>query len=443
MRTKIYDYHIWDARKICDKIKDKIINVTITSPPYWNLKNYGVDNQIGYRQRYEEEYLADLKNIFEDVFKITNNQGSLWVILDTLKKDGEIKPLPFDLASKLKEVGWKLQDIIIWYKDKSLPWSHKGKLRNIFEYVLFFTKGPDFKYYVDNIKDPDDLKEWWPKYPERYNPKGKTPNRVWYIPIPTQGSWGNGWVRHFCPFPPELVEKILLLTTDVGDFVLDPFAGSGSVLAQAKVMRRKPIGFDLSEDYKKMYERTVLPSIKEMWETRRKELKLMERKRKKFEVTIKNLRQLKYPKELVKRSLKNGAFDGINSKLNTVFVIGKESRYGLLIPDIYLIFDDKIDKKLLLSHFSLLCGKPPLSKYGIKPSFNIYTKKYLVENREKLSITENLFLYSEGRTNYYEQKIAFSEWAKLSEEDSWNNHFMGKIPPILSNIRVYQKDANL
>src|SRR5207253_1419630 len=149
---------------------------------------------------------------------------------------------------RLSGVGWLLKDIIIWNKTRTLPWSGHGQFRRIFEYILFFAKTSAFKYHVDRIKEPDDLKEWWVKYPERYSPKGKVPSSIWTFPIPVQGSFSRSNFRHFCPFPSSLIERILLLTTDLGDCVFDPFAGSGVVLAQAKAMGRRFIGCDVNKN---------------------------------------------------------------------------------------------------------------------------------------------------------------------------------------------------
>ena len=134
-------YHIGDARSISEFFpSEEFVDVTITSPPYWNLKNYGSRQQVGFGQTYES-YLDDLEQIFTSIYRVTKRTGSLWVVADTIKHKGELKLFPFDLADRLKKIGWIHHDIIIWNKDKSLPWSHRGKLRNIFEYILFFSKG--------------------------------------------------------------------------------------------------------------------------------------------------------------------------------------------------------------------------------------------------------------------------------------------------------------
>jgi len=269
-KENIYDYHLMDAREISSLVPKNTVDVTITSPPYGNLKNYekGVPksistNQIGFKQKYED-YLDDLQSIFKGVFNVTKNSGSLWLIVDTFSDNGKLRLLPFDLIKKLEEVGWKLKDIVIWNKvSKATPWSRKGNFKKIFEYILFFVKSKDFKYEIDRIKDPNGLKNWWIKYPERYNPRGKTPTDIWDFEIPSQGSWGNDYLKHFCPFPPKLVERILLLTTNKNQVVLDTFSGSGVVLAAAKAMGRKFIGFDINQDYIKNFYEKVLPKIQE------------------------------------------------------------------------------------------------------------------------------------------------------------------------------------
>ncbi len=165
----IYSIHNKDARKLDDVIKEKLVDVTITSPPYFDLKDYGHKDQIGYGQQYDQ-YLNDLQSVFAKVFSATKDTGSLWVVIDSFKRNGEIVPLPFDFAAKLKEIGWKLQDIIIWHKDKTIPWVNGGSTRGIFEYVLLFTKTAKYKYFVDKVRNYQDLKKWWVKYPERLSP---------------------------------------------------------------------------------------------------------------------------------------------------------------------------------------------------------------------------------------------------------------------------------
>ena len=115
MANKIYNI---DSRNISSLLKNEdSVQTTITSPPYYDMKDYGVDDQIGFGQTYDA-YLNDLQSIFEQILHHTKNDGTLWIIIDTFKRNGSIVPLPFDLANKLKEVGWHFQDIIIWERIK-------------------------------------------------------------------------------------------------------------------------------------------------------------------------------------------------------------------------------------------------------------------------------------------------------------------------------------
>ena len=113
------------------------------------------------------------------------------------------------------------------------------------------------------MRQPSDLEQWWVRYPERYNPRGKAPTNVWPIPIPVQGSWANTKVQHACPLPPDLVERMLLISTDKGDVVLDPFAGSGVVIAEAARIGRRSLGFELVGDHIDAFHDAVLPEITE------------------------------------------------------------------------------------------------------------------------------------------------------------------------------------
>ena len=134
------EYLIEDSRNLDSRLPScPFIDVTITSPPYWNLKDYGNKKQIGFGQTYDR-YLDDLDLVFSAMHSRTVSTGSLWIVADTFKIDGQLTLLPFDIAKRLKQNGWFLQDVIIWQKDKTLPWSHQGKLRNIFGYVICFSK---------------------------------------------------------------------------------------------------------------------------------------------------------------------------------------------------------------------------------------------------------------------------------------------------------------
>ncbi|MDF9830671.1 site-specific DNA-methyltransferase [Parabacteroides sp. PF5-6] len=376
-----------DSRRVLDIITPDIkVQTTITSPPYFDMKDYESDDQIGYGQTYND-YLMDLKSIFEGIHKITKEDGTLWIIIDTFKRNNQVVTLPFDLTDKLKEIGWLLQDIIIWKKDKTVPWSNSGFMQRKFEYILFFTKSSKYKSNRDSVRvyDTNHLKKWWVKYPERYNPKGKALDEVWEFPIPIQGSWGDKYIRHFCPLPQDMVATMIQISTDEDDIVLDPFAGSGTVLSQSAYMKRKYIGFETNNEYIKMFE----AYIRRTFEIGRKEYELTNNNisQGQFEETILNLRALKYGRVLLTNIQKKSEF----KKFKIIVEIdGASNLIHKLLKVKYRIIGE-FDEALFANIIDNLIASPPLSKFGIEPCFSF----------EVISEDDLQGLYGYTQTNTY------------------------------------------
>lgn len=361
-----------DARDIEATIDSNLkITSTITSPPYFDMKDYESDNQIGYGQSYED-YLNDLQKIFKSIFDITNEDGSLWIIIDTFKRNNQVITLPFDLSSKLKETGWLLQDIIIWKKDKTVPWSKKGFVQRKFEYILFFSKSENFKYNKDKVRnfDTSKLKKWWVKYPERYNPKGKAIDEIWEFPIPVQGSWGDQYIRHFCPLPKEMVATMIEISSDVDDIILDPFSGSGSVLFQSAIMERNYLGFELNKEYIKMFKNY----FEDNFEKSKNDLSKLgnHKEQEQFEKRILDLRALKYGRLLI--NILEKKFD-YNFKIFVRKITEIQTSHKLLEIDYDLLGDFGNNQKEILANLIEIIEKPPFSKFGINPNFKFSSKK--------------------------------------------------------------------
>ncbi|SHG03863.1 DNA-methyltransferase [Chryseobacterium vrystaatense] len=380
--------HNIDSRNILTVLQNNLkVRSTVTSPPYFDMKDYGSENQIGFGQNYEE-YLNDLQKIFEDIYKITEDDGSLWIVIDSFKRDHQVVTLPFDLANKLRETNWLLQDIIIWKKDKTVPWSKNGFVQRKFEYILFFTKSKNFIYNKDNVRtfDTNQLKKWWVKYPERYNPKGKALDEIWEFPIPVQGSWGDQYIRHFCPLPQEMVSQMIELSTNENDIILDPFAGSGSVMFQSAVMKRNYIGFELNKEFIKMFNNY----LEKTFNKARKEYELLDNlnSQNEFESRILDLRILKYAKLLVRDLDKQniGYFKILTNKK------GKGESKNKLIKAEYMLIgefeDENIHQKI-----SELVIKPPFSKFGIDPQFTFQKSKNFSKNELFGYIKSNSYSY--------------------------------------------------
>ena len=384
-----------DSRNIGSILPDKsLIQTTITSPPYFDMKDYGVDRQIGYGQKYED-YLEDLKKIFAQIYRVTKEDGTLWIIIDTFKRNNAVVTLPFDLVTKLKETGWLLQDIIIWKKDKTVPWSSNGFMQRKFEYVLFLSKGNKYKTNKDNVRiyDTQQLKKWWVKYPERYNPKGKALDEIWEFPIPVQGSWGSEYIRHFCPLPKEMVATMISISTDEGDTVFDPFAGSGTVMSQAAYMNRQYIGVEINSEYIEMFNNYLSKTFVEG----RNEYNILKQSnsQESFENTILNLRALKYGRVLL-----NKLEDQLNTNALKIYVNRKITGNSERLEIEYTIFGEPIEdvtKELI----SKIVSVPPLSKFGIAPVFKL--KKRIG------SLKEPYFLYSKTNSYSYLRAVNLSD----------------------------------
>ena len=391
MKERLNTIYNTDSRRISEVLpKDIRIQTTISSPPYFDMKDYGEENQIGFGQSYEE-YLCDIKSVFEQVYQYTKEDGTLWIIIDTFKRNDSIVLLPFDVASKLQESGWLLQDIIIWKKDKTVPWSNNGFTQRKFEYVLFFSKSSKFKNNKDKVRvfDTRQLKKWWIKYPERYNPRGKALDEIWEYPIPVQGSWGKQYIRHFCPLPQDMVSNMIQISTDEGDIVFDPFAGSGTVLSQSAYMNRPYLGFELNKSYIEKFNSYLTETLETGKANYEKMLK--NEGQTVFEKQILNLRALKYGRMLVK---------AIQEELHTyskviVERIRQEDSQSI-VKYSFVGVSEKMVEKIIAQAIS----KAPLSKYEITP---------LITYQDKLDDYKQWFCYSITNSYSYMRNTTYND----------------------------------
>ena len=369
-----------DSRRISEVLpKDIQIQTTISSPPYYDMKDYGEEKQIGFGQSYDN-YLQDIKLVFDQVFSYTADDGTLWIIIDTFKRNNSIVLLPFDLASKLQESGWLLQDIIIWKKDKTVPWSNNGFTQRKFEYVLFFSKSPKFKSNKDSVRlfDTRQLKKWWIKYPERYNPRGKALDEIWEYPIPVQGSWGKKYIRHFCPLPQDMVSNMIQISTDEGDIVFDPFAGSGTVMSQSAYMNRPFIGFELNNHYIQKFTAYLSETLESGKQNYKRMLTRDEQNE--FENKILDLRALKYGRLLVKILQ-----DELNLYAKVLVERIRQDHNHSIVHFTFIGIQEVIVEKSIKNAIS----KAPLSKFEISPVFSFQDEMNVDLNWSYYSITNS------------------------------------------------------
>lgn len=424
------------------------IDLTVTSPPYWDAKEYGKVNQTGFKQTYEE-YLGDLRQTFQAVYNLSKSTASLYVISDTLKRNGKLIRIPDDIVKVLEEIGWQLRDVIIWDKGKTLPWSRKGQLRNTFEYIHFFTKSNEYKYNIDQIKIVDENKEWWVDYPERYSPQGKVPENIWRYIIPTQGSWGTKKkfgeeeFRHACPFPPKMMARILRLSSDENDVVFDPYAGTGVFLATAESMDRRYLGTDTNPQYKEVFEKVTKPLIKEQMISIKEEYENQDQLKLLMEDTILKLRVLKFPKALIKKVNKkvktlNGHFVIASTVLKTISQEVKDREEKIGEAEIKLLWNNDATLEEARKIVEEISSAAPFTKYGLIINIEVVNRAEFLAYSSIQDFNWNL--YEKGIVHTVTRPISNNEIRDAILNGRYLQFISKDIPPIVSDIKIQAED---
>lgn len=222
-----------------NEVKSKTIKTIITSPPYWDLKNYLTKNQIGYKETYEE-YLKRLDKVWKECFRILRPNGSIWININSRTYKKKIFLIPFDIIKSMKKIGFIHRGSFIWHKPSGIPSSPKN-FSDHFEYVLFFVKNNNlFKFNNKNL--------WGDDYGLLEDRKIGTSWRI----VKKAGSVGKD-IPHPAIYPDELVERIIKLTSNEREIILDPFLGSGTTLVVSRRLNRSCIGYELNDrEYKKL-----------------------------------------------------------------------------------------------------------------------------------------------------------------------------------------------
>lgn len=227
------------------------IQCVVTSPPYNMGREYETNTTT-------HNYVSWLSNIVSMLGDVISDGGSLWLQVGNLVRDGSTAPIDILIYPALAKAGLTLRNRIIWVHDHG---THARKrLSPRHETILWATKGDDYLFDLDPIRVP----QKWPgkkhfKGPKRgelsCNPLGKNPGDVWPI---TQVKHNHPEkTAHPCQFPEELVRRCVLSTTRVGDTVLDPFAGSGTVGKVCADHRRRAILIEKEDKYLAIAERRL------------------------------------------------------------------------------------------------------------------------------------------------------------------------------------------
>ena len=295
-----------DCIEVMAAIPDAFINCIVTSPPYFGLRDYGKENQIGLESS-PDEYVSKLVDVFRSAKRILKDDGTLWLNLGDSYGTGTTAPrkqgsrglgaktqaaqdavprcggmakqlfgIPWKVAFALQADGWYLRQDIIWHKPNPMPESVTDRCTKSHEYLFLLSKNE--RYYFDNVAIKEDLvrpEENKRKTPARFGgadkfelikqqsrlhsgneytgtPDGKRNKRdVWSVAVASfKGA-------HFATFPKKLIEPCILAGCPENGIVFDPFMGAGTTAVVATENNRNFIGSELNEEYCKIAEERV------------------------------------------------------------------------------------------------------------------------------------------------------------------------------------------
>ena len=268
----------------------------VTSPPYYGLRDYGHEGQIGLEET-PEEYIKAMVEVFRCVWDVLEDDGTLWLNIGDsyynyrpgtgqrqgkqsiagqkfseveichkrgLKLDGlkekDLIGIPWMLAFALRADGWYLRQDIIWHKPNPMPESVQDRCTKAHEYIFLMSKSQKYYYDIDSIKEDAHTTDTSDRNrdesrlnntPGRTRMAGLTTNHyekknkrsVWTVTTkPYEGA-------HFAVFPSDLIEPCILAGAPVGGIVLDPFMGSGTTAQVAQNLGRQYLGCELNPEY--------------------------------------------------------------------------------------------------------------------------------------------------------------------------------------------------
>ena len=277
-----------DALNVLKTISDESIDCVMTSPPYWALRDYGIEGQLGLESTFQE-YITKLCDIFDEIKRVLKKTGTCWVnIGDTyggsgnngnykdpkdingrtgqskaINKNAIAKSLcqiPSRFAIQMCNRGWILRNEIIWHKSNAMPSSVKDRFTVDFEKLFFFTKSK--KYYFETQYEPViNHSDAWYRHKLRQNKNYKLKKPYQHnFPIPKYPNKKNKrtvWnintkpfkEAHFAVFPEKLCETPINAGCPKDGIVLDPFSGAGTTSVVAKKQGKSFIGIELNKEY--------------------------------------------------------------------------------------------------------------------------------------------------------------------------------------------------
>ena len=247
-----------DANAVLQRLPPSSVQCIVTSPPYWGLRDYGFDEQIGLEETLPQ-FINRLVAVFSRAKRVLKDDGVLWLNIgdgytsgnrgwrapdkknraramksrpdtpDGLKPK-DLQGIPWRLAFALQEDGWYLRADVIWHKPNAMPESVKDRPTRAHEYLFMFSRSARYYYDREAVL-------------EETNGRKRNCRSVWNVN--TQGYSD----AHFATFPPKLIEPCILSSSRPGDYVLDPFFGSGTAGLVAQQNQRHYVGIELHPEF--------------------------------------------------------------------------------------------------------------------------------------------------------------------------------------------------
>ena len=295
---------IGDVRDVLPTLDGESVQMCLTSPPYWGLRDYGVDGQLGLEPTLEE-YVANMVGVFREVRRVLKDDGTLWLNLgdsyssggrgahdaaaDNLGQQGiqagkqrpdmpaglkakDLIGIPWRVAFALQADGWYLRQDIIWHKSNPMPESVKDRCTKAHEYLFLLSKSARYYFDAEAIKEDavqDERRSIfrggaYVKGSTFDNSQGGRASVVGNVRMqPEKRNRRSVWTiaakpckeAHFATFPPKLIEPCILSGSRPGDVVLDPFLGSGTTGEVCERLSRRWVGVDLNAEYGDMAKR--------------------------------------------------------------------------------------------------------------------------------------------------------------------------------------------
>ena len=274
-----------DALEQLKTLESESVNACVTSPPYYNLRNYGTPGQIG-KEATPEEYIDKLVAVFREVRRVLRPDGTLWVnIGDSYAaksnpqtggdKGKDLIGVPWMLAFALRTDGWYLRQDIVWNKSNCMPESVRDRCTKSHEFIFLLSKSPKYYFDAEAISEPvaESSTKRYLQDLERQKGSNRQPGKSNGPMKAALPRFGGGvsvlamrrnrrdvWTvstasfkgSHFAVFPEKLIEPCVLAGCPEGGTVLDPFAGSGTTGVVAKRLHRDFLGIEINTEYASM-----------------------------------------------------------------------------------------------------------------------------------------------------------------------------------------------